>query len=1305
MDRWDVRELANSTESSVKPDSDGVVIQIYDGVNVPSAYTLLPATTKKLGGIIAGNTTSIDANGVLNVNSNFVLTVPLLGKPDGIASLDATGRIPSSQLNPVAITDTSVVKDSVERTGLRAHIGDVAIETDTNRTFILQNEPASIDSNWVEMKAPGAPVQSVNGMIGVVTLTGRDLAQNVSSFEGRVGNIYLQERDVVAAAPLADYGQVGLASVGQGLLVNNGDISWDSTQHDSDIIDLYDRIDSDYDELDWKIDDQVLTLQDQITNNGLDIADNTQAIADNTKAISTLITGLRHLEPVKDRVTSPPLTMADGDAYIIKSPSSGSFTGHDGHVAIWDATNSVWIFDIPAVGDSRWNDSDASTWAFSSSSTWVQAGRGLKGDQGIQGPKGDQGESIKPDGFVSTETDLPDTPPILTAYITDDDGTLYIYDPSSGSANARGYVEMGILRGADGQDGLNGLDGADGDEGEKGDKGDKGDAGETFKVSGVVPTSANLPAAPPPLTVLMAQNPPGNLFIYDKASAAANVTTGWVDLGQIAGPKGEKGDKGEQGADGKGLTPYTDQVWTPGSVVYTADKKYYRNNIAVAVGDPAPGVVTANQPWTDITPAGVTDLKHLTDVTLTSLDDNESLIYDSTTSKWVNGAGMATIPDYVSGQHYPTGVIVAYGGHLWRAQRPGKLVEPVKNQGTVVIFINKAGFSKAPYRATSVSSAPPTGTPSDKLAIHFEYLSDTSFKVYNVTAGAWSLIAGVSFRVWRSDAVPSLPVNNRGTIWIYGDIGTQPTPIPGQNDWTTLPFNEYMASLIDVDFVNQPQAGESLIYSSVRKIWQSGNPTFQLSEWSSSRTYNPGDTVHHQGRLWRSLSSASVNRGHEPTILQSSALAFYIKDGKSHGPIGLALVEIGDPALAPTTVYSDVNARHAVRYQSDASWSLWLWGVVSTVPIANGWTQVGQVNQKVWRHIALPTPVVGEGSSQLWIYGVPGSTGTPVAPQGYWEPIAFGDFLVSLADVDAAKAAAGDILIYNGVGRWEAKPQPVPTTSYTKTEVDTKLTAIVSGIAHGVAVIDLINAPPVSPIANEVYIVGTNPTGAWVGHNNEIAYWDGTAWTFLAPQPNEAHLVESQDAIYHWNGTAWNKIAAGSAAPPKISEIYMLGDIKQSTLTEPQFKTLLGVLEEKNWALADGRDVSTSAWAAITGRTKLPDLRGSYLRMAGQNSTNLAWVGGTLNGYQEDTTRVPRDTSFTTNSSGSHSHTFQRNAGNFSGDTRYQDQTFTPINAATNGVTTTRGINSAGDHTHTITGGDTETRPKTYNVNFFIKIN
>ena len=41
----------------------------------------------------------------------------------------------------------------------------------------------------------------------------------------------------------------------------------------------------------------------------------------------------------------------------------------------------------------------------------------------------------------------------------------------------------------------------------------------------------------------------------------------------------------------------------------------------------------------------------------------------------------------------------------------------------------------------------------------------------------------------------------------------------------------------------------------------------------------------------------------------------------------------------------------------------------------------------------------------------------------------------------------------------------------------------------------------------------------------------------------------------------------------------------------------------------------------------------------------------------------------------------------------------------TNGVNISQGINSAGDHTHTITGGgDTETRTKHYSMNFFIKI-
>ena len=40
------------------------------------------------------------------------------------------------------------------------------------------------------------------------------------------------------------------------------------------------------------------------------------------------------------------------------------------------------------------------------------------------------------------------------------------------------------------------------------------------------------------------------------------------------------------------------------------------------------------------------------------------------------------------------------------------------------------------------------------------------------------------------------------------------------------------------------------------------------------------------------------------------------------------------------------------------------------------------------------------------------------------------------------------------------------------------------------------NTPPISPNTGDVYLVGTVPTGAWVGHAKDIAEWDGADWVF-----------------------------------------------------------------------------------------------------------------------------------------------------------------------------------------------------------------
>jgi len=142
--------------------------------------------------------------------------------------------------------------------------------------------------------------------------------------------------------------------------------------------------------------------------------------------------------------------------------------------------------------------------------------------------------------------------------------------------------------------------------------------------------------------------------------------------------------------------------------------------------------------------------------------------------------------------------------------------------------------------------------------------------------------------------------------------------------------------------------------------------------------------------------------------------------------------------------------------------------------------------------------------------------------------------------------------------------------------------------------------------------------------------------------------------------------------------------------------------------LADGRNVSGSTYTTVTGQPNVPDLRGAYLRAAGQSARDPAWTGGTLGEFQGDLTKKPT-TAFTTDSTGSHTHTiWGRRMSNYSGQ-GYSSvpQTFNEgISAGGAVVVDGRFMNADGSHTHSINGGgDAETRPKTYSVNYYIKIN
>jgi hypothetical protein len=99
--------------------------------------------------------------------------------------LDSNGKLVESIIPAVAITETYVVDSETAMLALNAQVGDVAIRTDVNKSFILQSLPATTAANWVELLTPNSKVISVNGKQGAVILTGADISTSFTQAASR----------------------------------------------------------------------------------------------------------------------------------------------------------------------------------------------------------------------------------------------------------------------------------------------------------------------------------------------------------------------------------------------------------------------------------------------------------------------------------------------------------------------------------------------------------------------------------------------------------------------------------------------------------------------------------------------------------------------------------------------------------------------------------------------------------------------------------------------------------------------------------------------------------------------------------------------------------------------------------------------------------------------------------------------------------------------------------------------------------------------------------------------------------------
>jgi hypothetical protein len=140
--------------------------------DVGTEGTYYKVTTDSKGRVVSGQTTlSItDIEGLGTAASKDIGTtsgtIPILG---------ANGKLNTSVLPAIAISDTFVVNSQEAMLALTAEVGDIAIRTDLSKSFILKEDGASTLANWQELLTPTDAVTSVAGKVGAVTLTKSDV--------------------------------------------------------------------------------------------------------------------------------------------------------------------------------------------------------------------------------------------------------------------------------------------------------------------------------------------------------------------------------------------------------------------------------------------------------------------------------------------------------------------------------------------------------------------------------------------------------------------------------------------------------------------------------------------------------------------------------------------------------------------------------------------------------------------------------------------------------------------------------------------------------------------------------------------------------------------------------------------------------------------------------------------------------------------------------------------------------------------------------------------------------------------------
>jgi hypothetical protein len=73
-------------------------------------------------------------------------------------------------------------------------------------------------------------------------------------------------------------------------------------------------------------------------------------------------------------------------------------------------------------------------------------------------------------------------------------------------------------------------------------------------------------------------------------------------------------------------------------------------------------------------------------------------------------------------------------------------------------------------------------------------------------------------------------------------------------------------------------------------------------------------------------------------------------------------------------------------------------------------------------------------------------------------------------------------------------------------------------------VISMVDAPPGSPAKGDRHIVGDTPTGVYVGHEDDIAWYDGSTWKFDTPLEGWCLYRKDLSRFDKFDGSVWEDL-------------------------------------------------------------------------------------------------------------------------------------------------------------------------------------